>query len=99
MKKIVASAASTIPVEILSKPVPDYTAEGRELKIDGEVRLEVLFTTSGQAHVIRVIQGLGHGLDEQAVRAAQQIKFKPALHEGQPVDSTAVVHIIFQLVS
>jgi TonB family protein len=99
VKKIVASAASTIPVEILSKPVPDYTAEGRELKIDGEVRLEVLFTTSGQAHVIRVIQGLGHGLDEQAVRAAQQIKFKPALHEGQPVDSTAVVHIIFQLVS
>ena len=98
-KKIVVSAANTIPVEILSKPVPDYTAEGRELKIDGEVRLEVLFTTGGQAHVLRVIQGLGHGLDEQAVRAAQQIKFKPALHEGQPVDSTAVVHIIFQLVS
>ena len=62
-------------------------------------RLEVLFTTGGQVRVIRVIQGLGHGLDEQAVRAAQQIKFKPALHEGQPVDSTAVVHIIFQLVS
>lgn len=98
-KRIVASAAPTIPVEILSKPVPDYTSEGRELKIDGEVRLEVLFTINGQAHVIRVIQGLGHGLDEQAVRAAQQIKFKPALHEGQPVDSTAVVHIIFQLVS
>ena len=98
-KKVVTTFAPTIPVEILSKPVPDYTAEGRELKIDGEVRLEVLFTTGGQVRVIRVIQGLGHGLDEQAVRAAQQIKFKPALHEGQPVDSTAVVHIIFQLVS
>jgi TonB family protein len=89
----------TIPVEIISKPKPDYTSEARELKIDGEVRLEVLFTAGGQVHVIKVVQGLGHGLDEQAVRAAEQIKFKPALHEGQPVDSAAVVHIVFQLVS
>jgi TonB family protein len=59
----------------------------------------VLFRASGQVHVIRVLQGLGYGLDEQAVRAAEQIKFKPALHAGQPVDSTAVVHIIFQLAS
>jgi TonB family protein len=95
----VAGGPSTIPVEIVSKPKPDYTEEGRELRIDGEVRLEVLFTTAGQVHVIKVLQGLGHGLDEQAVRAAEQIKFKPALNEGEPVDSTAVVHIIFQLVS
>jgi TonB family protein len=46
-----------------------------------------------------VLQGLGYGLDEQAVRAAEQIKFKPAQHEGQPVDSTFVVHIIFELAS
>jgi len=45
------------------------------------------------------LQGLGYGLDEQAVKAAEQIKFKPALHEGRPVDSTAVVHIVFQLAS
>ncbi len=94
-----AGGPPTIPVEIISKPKPDYTEEGRELRIDGEVRLEVVFTTVGQVHVIKVLQGLGHGLDEQAVRAAEQIKFKPALNEGEPVDSTAVVHIIFQLVS
>jgi TonB family protein len=97
--KAAADAVLTIPVEIISKPKPDYTSEARELKIDGEVRLEVLFTAGGQVHVIKVVQGLGHGLDEQAVRAAEQIKFKPALHEGQPVDSAAVVHIVFQLVS
>ena len=89
----------TTPVEILSKPRPDYTEEGRKLRIDGEVRLEVVFTTDGQVHVVRVLQGLGYGLDEQAMKAAARIKFKPALHEGQPVDSTAVVHIIFQLAS
>jgi TonB family protein len=98
-KVAVASGPPTTAVEILSKPRPDYTEEGRKLRIDGEVRLEVLFTTDGQVHVVRVLQGLGYGLDEQAMKAAARIKFKPALHEGQPVDSTAVVHIIFQLAS
>jgi len=98
-KVSVVSGPPTVPLEILSKPKPDYTDEGRKLKIDGEVRLEVLFTSNGQIHVIKVLQGLGYGLDEQAVKAAEQIKFKPALHEGRPVDSTAVVHIVFQLAS
>jgi TonB family protein len=87
------------PVEITFKPKPDYTDEGREQKINGEVRLEVLFRSDGQVHVIRVLQGLGYGLDEQAVKAAEQIKFMPALHGGQPVDSMAMVYIIFELIS
>jgi TonB family protein len=87
------------PVEITFKPKPDYTDEGRKQKINGEVRLEVLFKSDGRVHVVRVLQGLGYGLDEQAVKAAEQIKFTPALHEGQPVDSTALVHIIFELIS
>jgi len=99
-RKVAASLEVTsTPVAILYKPTPAYTQEGRKQGIDGEVRLEVLFSAGGQVHVIRVLQGLGYGLDEQAVRAAEQIKFKPALHAGQPVDSTAVVHIIFQLAS
>ncbi len=96
-KKVAAKESPTTPVEILAKPKPKYTEEGRKLKIEGEVRLEVLFTAAGEVRVIRVVQGLGHGLDEQAVRAAQQIKFKPAQREGQPVDSNATLHIIFQL--
>jgi TonB family protein len=87
------------PVQITFKPKPDYTQEGRKQKINGEVSLEVLFASDGQIHVIRVVQGLGYGLDEQAVKAAEQIKFKPALHEGQPIDSRAQVHIIFELIS
>lgn len=96
-KKTVANEPPTNPVEILFKPKPNYTAEGRTLKIEGEVKLEVQFTATGQVHVIRVLQGLGHGLDEQAIRAAQQIKFKPAQRQGQAVDSSATLHIIFQL--
>jgi len=93
------SNGANAPVEITFKPKPDYTAEGRKQKINGEVRLEVLFKSDGRAHVVRVLQGLGYGLDEQAVKAAEQIKFTPALREGQPVDSTALVHIIFELIS
>jgi len=96
-KKGAASEAPTTPVEVLAKSKPNYTEEGRKLKIEGEVRLEVLFTATGEVHVIRILQGLGHGLDEQAVRAAEQIKFKPAQQEGKPVDSSTTLRIIFQL--
>ena len=47
--------------------------------------------------VNRVVRGLGHGLDEAAAAAARKIRFKPALRYSQPVDSTAVVHVSFQL--
>ena len=90
---------ATSPVEITFKPKPDYTDEGRKQKINGEVRLEVLFKSDGRVVVTKVLSGLGYGLDEQAVKAAQQIKFKPAKREGQPVDSMAQIHIIFELIS
>ena len=85
------------PVDILSKPKPEYTDEARAMKLEGEVLLRVLFTATGEARVIEMIRGLGHGLDENAVRAAQRIRFKPALRDGEPVDSSAIVHIVFQL--
>jgi len=67
------------------------------MRVEGEVLLEVVLEASGRVHVVRIVRGLGHGLDESAVRAAEQISFKPALRDGQPSDSTAVLHIIFQL--
>lgn len=91
------ASSPTIPVEILDKPRPAYTDEARRLKIQGEVLLEVAFAASGELRVLRVIRGLGHGLDETAAAAARQIRFRPALNNGAPVDSTAVVHIVFQL--
>ena len=91
------AAARVVPAEILSKPTPIYTDEARTKRVEGEVLLEVVFEASGKLRVVRIVRGLGHGLDENAVRAAEQIRFKPALRDGQPSDSTAVVHIIFQL--
>jgi TonB family protein len=95
--KPVQAAPAVQPVTILAKPDPIYTAEARKLGIEGEVLVQVVFPTAGPVRVIRVIKGLGHGLDEAAVRAAEQIRFKPALQDGKPVDFPATVHIVFQL--
>ena len=88
---------ATTPVEITFKPQPVYTDEARSLKLEGEVLLEVMFSSNGTLHVNRVVRGLGHGLDEAAIAAANKMRFKPALRMGQPTDSTAVVHVLFQL--
>lgn len=92
-----SAATKVTPAEIVSKPTPSYTEEARAKRIEGEVLLEVVFEATGKLRVLRVVKGLGHGLDDSAVRAAEQIRFKPALRDGQPSDSTAVVHIVFQL--
>ena len=85
------------PVEVTYKPNPVYTEEARQLKLEGEVLLEVRFGANGQLHVNRVVRGMGHGLDEAATAAANKMRFKPALRNGSPVDSTAIVHVVFQL--
>jgi TonB family protein len=84
-------------VEILSKPRPVYTQEARRMGIEGEVLLDVMFASSGDIRVLRIVRGLGHGLDEAAQQAAQRIRFNPAKKDGQPTDSNAVVHIVFAL--
>jgi TonB family protein len=93
----VDSGPPTTSVEITFKPNPVYTDEARHLQLEGEVLLEVEFAANGQLHVNRVVRGLGHGLDEAAVNAANKMRFKPALRNGQAIDSTAIVHVVFQM--
>ena len=96
-KKAASAESGTTPVDILGKTRPEYTAEGRSLKLEGDVVIDLVFRADGTVQVNRVLSGLGHGLDEAAVRAAQQIKFKPAKRDGQPVDFPARVRIEFRL--
>jgi TonB family protein len=95
--KQTAAVSNSRPVEILFKPKPEYTDEARAKKIEGEVLLQVTFAASGEIRVERIVQGLGYGLDNAAQAAARQIRFRPAEQEGQPVDSSAIVHITFAL--
>jgi TonB family protein len=90
-------APRIVPAEILWKPVPVYTDEARKQKVEGEVLVEAVLEASGKVRVLRVVRGLGHGLDEEAVKEAGQLRFKPALSDGQPSDSTVVLHVVFRI--
>jgi len=96
-KKAAAAGDLTATVNILEKPKPEYTAEGRSLKLEGDVVIDLVFLANGTVQVNRVVSGLGHGLDEAASKAAQHIKFKPAQRDGQPVDFPARVRIEFRM--
>ncbi len=85
------------PVEILFKPKPAYTLEAEELHLEGEVLLNVVFLASGGMRFVRIVHGLGHGLDEAAAEAAEHIRFRPASCGGVPKDVNATVHVSFRL--
>jgi TonB family protein len=96
-KKVENIADNQTPVQILSKPKPVYTPEARELRLEGEVSLQVVFQADGTIHVVRVVRGLGHGLDEAAVQAATRVRFKPATRGGVAIDTNATIKISFEL--
>jgi TonB family protein len=85
------------PVEILDKPKPAYTDEARQRKIEGDVVLDVIFTANCEVRVLRVVQGLGYGLDENAISAARHIRFTPASQSGSPVDQRVTIRVVFQI--
>jgi TonB family protein len=94
-----SGGAVTSTVQILSKPMPTYSAEARDLRTQGDVVLEVVFRADGFVDVVRVVSGLGHGLDEAAIAAAKRIRFKPAKSDEQAVDFPARLRIEFRLIN
>jgi TonB family protein len=97
VKKAEADSDHQTPVQILFRPKPEYTAEARNLRLEGEVSLQVVFQADGTIRVVRIVSGLGHGLDEAAVQAAGRVRFKPATRGGVPVDTNATIKISFEL--
>lgn len=95
--RAVAAEGVFAPVEILEKPRPVYTEVARRMRVEGAVQLRVVFEASGEIRIVGIVRGLGYGLDEAAAAAAARIRFRPARRAGQPVDSPAVVQIVFQL--
>jgi TonB family protein len=96
-RRVAAVTPTETPVSVLTKPTPNYTSEARQRKIEGDVELDVEFSATGHVHVIRVLQGLGYGLDEAAIKAAENIRFAPARRDGQAVDAHGRLRIVFRL--
>jgi protein TonB len=78
-----------------SVPQPSYTDQARAAGIEGKVRVELTVDESGRVVSVRVISGLGHGLDEAAVAAAQRATFQPAIRCGKPARATFTISMRF----
>jgi len=82
---------------LISKTEPEYTEEARAAKYQGTVLLYIEVGPDGKAHNIKVVRGLGLGLDEKAIEAVAKWKFKPGEKEGQPVPIQATIEVNFRL--
>ena len=83
--------------EITAKPDPVYTREARRAGVQGLVTLKLLLLPDGKLDRIKVVRGLPYGLTENAIRAACEVKFKPAVKAGNPVAQWVTIKYGFQL--
>jgi TonB family protein len=84
------------PPTVLSKTEPVYTDEARDAKIEGTVVLSLEIDMDGLAQNIEVTRSLDGGLDQSAVTAVQQWRFKPGEKNGKPVRVTAKIEVNFR---
>jgi periplasmic protein TonB len=81
----------------ISSPDPQYTEEARRAKKQGMCTLWLIVDSTGRPRDIRVVRGLGFGLDEKALEAVRNWRFQPALKDGKPVDVQISVEVEFHL--
>jgi protein TonB len=85
------------PPRLLREVKADYTDEARRRSISGDVLLEIVVRSDGGVGDVRVLRGLGAGLDQRAVQAVRQWRFEPARRKGVPVDVIVEVAVEFIL--
>jgi protein TonB len=85
------------PPELLKEVRPDYTEDARRRSLEGEVILEIVVRRDGTVANMRLVQGLGAGLDQRAIEAVRQWRFAPARRYGTPVDVLVEVAVEFRL--
>jgi protein TonB len=86
-----------VKAEVTERPEPNYTREARRAAIQGNVVLKVLLLANGKLDRIRVVRRVPYGLTENAIRAACEIKFKPAMKAGKEVSQWVQLEYAFRL--
>lgn len=95
--QLVKKVGENKPLNITSKPTAKYTNEARQANFTGTVRLKVTFNANGTIGSVVAVNSVGYGLTEQAIAAAKQMRFEPAMRNGQKVSVTRVVEYSFTL--
>ena len=87
----------TDPPTILFKVDPQYSEEARKAQYQGTVVLEAIVRSDGTVEILRVVRSLGFGLDDKAIEAVRQWRFRPGTRNGEPVDVTLTIEVNFNL--
>ena len=82
---------------ILHSVEPDFTDDARRANFQGSASIKIIVDSQGDPQDVRLISHLGMGLDEKAIEAVRQYKFKPAMYEGHPVSVQIVIDVDFHL--
>jgi TonB family protein len=82
---------------ILSKPEPSYTESARKYGVQGTVVLRGVLSKDGDLTKVVILRRLPHGLTDQALEAAQRLRFSPAIKDGQPVSQYIQLEYNFNL--
>ena len=96
-QKTVQTDEKVIETRILSKPSASYTDAARKNGTEGAIRLRVVFLASGEIGKITPVTVLPDGLTEQAIEAARQIKFTPAMKDGTPKTVVKLIEYSFSI--
>lgn len=76
---------------------PEFSEEARKAKFMGVVLVNLIVDTQGRPQNVHILRGVGMGLDENAIKAVQQYRFKPAMENGKPVPVELNVEVNFQI--
>ena len=83
--------------QVIFQVEPEFSEEARKAKVAGNVLVNLWVDTNGNPSHVRVIRGVGMGLDEKAVEAVRQYKFRPAMENGKPVLVELNIEVNFQI--
>ncbi len=83
--------------ELIYKVDPEFSEEARKAKFMGIVLVNLVVDQNGNPQNVHILRGVGMGLDEKAVEAVKQYKFKPARENGKPVAVELNVEVNFQI--
>lgn len=89
--------AEVLEPAVISRTEPEFTEAARRARREGTVTLYVEIGRDGRAHHVRVIRGLGLGLNEKAMEAVRKWRFLPEMHDGVPVATPATIEVNFRL--
>jgi len=85
------------PPTVLQRVEPQYSEEARKARYQGTVVLEAIVRRDGTVDIQRIVRSLGFGLDENAIQALKQWRFRPGMRNGVPVDVSLNIEVNFNL--